>query len=163
MRKDHKLILLLLALGIVLAAINTPVESSQIVQERTIDQRSDMFFTYTTVKYPAKVEVLVPTGNLTIGFNTGTNELDFGRVETGSSVKKWLNLTITDEKTSRITLKSKGDISPLLIFGKNDFLLSGKDSISVTMNAGSPGKYTGEVAVVVQRSSYDILRQLIGY
>jgi hypothetical protein len=103
--------------------------------------------------------------NITIGANTGTDELDFSRIESGASVKKQLNLTTNDGKMSRITLKSKGTIEPLLSFGKNDFLLDGNEMISVVMDSGgrAPGNYTGEVAVTVQRSGHDLLRQLLGY
>ena len=165
-KKFYGIVLVLLLLGIVITVMNTRPEDSSIVQERTVDQYSDMFFTYTIVRYPAKTEILAPTQiteNLTIGFNTGTSELDFGRVEAGGSVKKWINLTTLDGRPSKITVKSKGIIGPLLSFGRDDFLLNGGGSISVTMSATQPGNYTGEVSVFVQRSNYDLLRLFLGY
>ena len=162
MQKGEKLILFLLLAGAVVVAINTRTESGLIVQERTVDQYSDMFFTYMVIRYPAKVEVLTATANLTVGFNVGTDVLDFSRVETGASVKKQLNLTTLDGKSSRITVKSKGSIGPLLSFGQNDFLLDGSGTISVTMTARDPGNYTGEVTVFAQRSN-DMLAWLLGY
>lgn len=160
-------VLALVAFGVILAVLNAPADAGPIAQERTIDQRSDMFFTYTTVRYPAKVEVLTPTvstENLTIGFNTNTNELDFGKVEAGGAVKKYLNLSTLDGKPSKIILRSRGTINPLLKFDRDEFLFNGNASIGVAMNSGSfPGNYTGEVAVVIQRSKTGILTQLLGF
>ncbi len=167
-KQFHKIILFLLLAGIVIVVLNTRPESAGVVQERTVDQYSNMFFTYTAIRYPAKVEVLSPsqiTENMTIGFNTGTDELDFSRVESGSSVKKQLNLTTKDGKTSKITVNSRGGIKPLLKFGKSDFLLNENDVVYVTMDSGGrvAGNYTGDVSVIIQRSNYEVLRQILGY
>ena len=167
MRDVNKIIIILLIAGVVIGILNAPVQSSDMVAERTVVEHSDMFFTYTTVRYPARMEVLSPTrpdANLTFGVNAGSDVLDFSRLEAGGSVKKYINLSTTDGIVSRILVVSKGSISPLVAFDKNDFMLNGDASIGVTASAGSfPGNYTGEVDVIIKRSNNDVTRRLLGY
>ncbi len=168
MRKEYKIIIGLLVLGAVIAVMTAHPESGEIVEQRAAETYSDIFFTYTVIKYPSSVEILSPTdaANYTMGINVDTNRLNFGVVVGGdSTVKRQINLTTKDGKNSRIHVKSTGQISPLLSFDKTDFVFNNKANIFVTLNSRNfaAGNYTGEIDIVIQKSNNDILRLITGY
>lgn len=167
MRRDGKIILSLLIIGIAVVAFSARPESNVPVEQRSMDSYSDLFFGYTIIRYPARVEVLANENieNLTIGFNTGVDALDFSKVVSGGEVKKQLNLTTKDGVPSKITLRTKGTIAPLLSFDKNKFILKGNDLVQVLMSSAgrTAGNYTGEVTVVIQRSNLAVMSKMLGY
>jgi hypothetical protein len=162
-----KIIAGIFVLGAIIAAMTAQPKIDVTIEERALSTHSDIFFTYTTVRYPSNVEIVVPsTGNFTIGVNVDTDKIDFGVIEeSGGSVKRQINLTTKDGKNSRIHAKALGSIAPMLTFDRNDFTFNGMGIVYVTFDSGSypAGIYTGEVDIVVQRSNSDILRYIVGY
>jgi len=161
----YKLIIVVLILGGVIAVFTAQPEVAFGTETKAIDTRSDIFFTYTSVRYPAKAEIINPSdNNLPIGINADTDRLDFGIVANGGSVKRMINLTTIDEKSSRMHVKAYGDIARMITLEKTDFVFNGKTTVAVTFSSDAPaGNYTGEVDVVIQRSNNDMVRYLIGY
>jgi hypothetical protein len=167
-RREYNIIVGILLLGALIAFLTAHPESGTIVEQRATESYSDIFFTYTVIKYPATVEIadISKAGNYTIGINLDTNKLDFGiALGNDATIKREVNLTTKDGKNSRIHIKSVGNISPLLSFDKTDFVFNNKAAIKVILNTYTypPGIYSGSIDVVIQRSNNDVLRYITGY
>ena len=64
-------------------------------------------------------------------------------------------------KNIKIILKAYGNISPLVVFSKNNFVLEPKEKVSIDVFLHSkdfePGNYSGEIDVVSQKPIYNFL------
>lgn len=166
--KGTKLIIILILVGAVIAAASTRPDPTIFTEKKETETYSDLFFIYSVTRYPASVEAVhfSGAGTPTIGINLDTSELNFGVVfAEGSSVRRNINLTSKDEKSSKVKLKAYGNIKPLISFSDNDFVFGGKRGIDVTLRTDgvAPGNYSGEIDVIVQRSKYDFLARILGY
>jgi hypothetical protein len=165
MQRVHKIIIGIVCIAIVLVVLNAKPLPRGIATARTVDTYSDMFFSYTEIRYPAKVEVvkMENSDNITLGIDVGTDEFDFSRLAAGSSVRKTITLSSRDNLPSKIIAEARGNIAPMIRFEKNNFVITGNDTLPLVMDSAGFGNYTGEVSVVIQRSRFDLLRNLLGY
>ncbi|MCX6815496.1 MAG: hypothetical protein NT120_01420 [Candidatus Aenigmarchaeota archaeon] len=164
---ELKIIMAIAVIGTVFVVFTAKPEPMTFVDQKTIETNYDLLFMYNTIRYPTYVQITNPGAeNVTIGINLGTTSLDFGVVPgNGGTVKKEINLTTKDDKASRVGIKVYGNIKPLMSFDQNDFILTGKRSIPITINTGTygEGNYTGEIDITIQRSKYGILNFILGY
>ena len=169
MQRKYELIVGILLLGALIAVLTARPDISAIVTEKSAEARSDIFFTYVTTRYPAKVEIIDPQNketNFTLGISVESTILNFGSVlGKGGTVKKQINLTTRDGLSSKVSVRTYGNIVPLLRIDSSEFILRSQGTIAVTMDTMDypEGNYTGEVDVVIQRSNNEIVRQIIGY
>ena len=127
----------------------------------TIQRFKTFPFTYEIVRYPAKVEITKENGSLNLGMSADPWILDFGSFPPGIGSKKIINLENPTNKTYRIKLRAKGNISGMIKFDKNNFLLEKgeKTKVSVLLNSSLSrvGNYSGEVDVIYKWIPYPYL------
>jgi len=144
------------------------IEPKEIVENMTFITNSDLFFDYEVTKYPTKVEItstkFLEEGGL-IGVVVDPWNLNFGIVPTGgSSVKRQIELFNTKEKAGKISFKVYGDISPLVSFSDNDFIIHENENLTVMiyLNTGNLiGNYSGEIDVVAKKPKYKFLYPIL--
>lgn len=117
--------------------------------------------------YKTQVGIIEPknNSNLLLGFTS--DNLEFGIIPLGSVSKRFLTLTNNNEENYKIILKVSGNISPMVKFNKNDFILAKDENMSVTVFLDSsiglvPGNYTGEIFVISSRPKFSFLNNLVG-
>lgn len=84
----------------------------------------------------------------------------------GSVSYRFLNLVNKDEMDYKILLITEGNISPMVKFDKNDFILHRGENVKITVSldsslAPNPGNYTGEVSVISKRPKLLFLNNLM--
>ncbi|MFH7904098.1 MAG: hypothetical protein QXQ58_00045 [Candidatus Aenigmatarchaeota archaeon] len=126
-----------------------------LAQERT----ENLFFIYETFSYPAKINVLEKNQNIEIGISGDTWILDFGQIYVGMGSRKYINITVNEEY--KVILKSSGNISSLIKFEKNNFILKGQTEIPIYIEPKKPGYYTGEVKILFKKIKYPFLNWLL--
>ena len=119
------------------------------------------FFREEITSYPAKIYVTENQSRL--GMSVDTFHLDFGIVPVGSFTTKTITLKNDDERTSKVEVEVNGDISDLIEFNKNNFLLKGFEETEIKVKAigRRPGNYTGEVSIKIVKSNYKELGVLL--
>jgi len=123
----------------------------------TIVKKSDMFYDYEIKKYPSMVEIInLKEGDKKniVGISTDTDVINFGILPVGNnSVQKTIGFNKTRKEKTEILLKSFGNISEMVSFSKNNFYLTGNETVSVFLNASDytkVGNYTGEIDIIVK-------------
>lgn len=94
------------------------------------------------------------------------DNLEFGIIPLGSISKRFLDLTNTDEKDYGILLMVTGNISPMVKFDKNDFVLHKNENVKITVSLNSSlapnlGNYTGEISIISKRPKFSFLNSLM--
>ncbi len=136
----------------------------EFVTKMEFERSENLFFKYEITKYPSSVAIL-PNLNtsMVLGFTVDPWNLDFGIIPTGGNFgKRGLILTNTEEKRAKIKLNVYGNITPMVSFSKNDFILDKGENVTIdvfmkTTNTTEPGNYTGEIDVVAIKPKYEIL------
>jgi hypothetical protein len=156
---------IILFIYLFIIAIQEPAEPTEFVTNKTILNYSNLFFTYKIIKYPTNVEIVSPLkGNVTLGFVTDPWNLNFGIVPgNGSYVKRFISVTNLKEKYNKIKLKTYGNITLLVNFSKNDFVLNESAAIEVNLYTDTAefGNYSGEIDVIIKVPKYDLLKVLL--
>jgi len=166
MKKETKIFLILLTvLFLILISLQELPEPQDFVKERTFTNYSNLFFYYEITRYPSGVEVVSSTPideNVTLGFVVDPWNLNFGIVPTnGSYVKRHIELTNLREIPTRINLKVYGNITPLVSFSENNFVLHENEKVTIDVylftNNTEIGNYLGEVDVIAKKPRYDFI------
>jgi hypothetical protein len=168
MNKEVKIFLTVLISAILLlfiiANLSEPSGPKEFVENKTFANYSNLFFSYEITKYPSKVEImsLKNLNDTTIGFNTDPWNINVGIIPgNGTFVERTVELTNLRDKESKITFKAYGNISPLVIFSKNDFVLNPGKKIQISVflfsNQTEPGNYSGEIDVIVKKPIYNFI------
>jgi hypothetical protein len=141
-----------------------PFEPKEFVSEREVLNSSSMIFSYNIIRYPTSAEVLQYSGeNISMGFVTDPWNIKFGSViGNGTTVKRFIGIKSSAGKYSRINIRAYGNITPMVGFSKNNFILSENESVAIevmfdTQNA-SYGNYSGEIDVVSKTPKYNLLQ-----
>lgn len=141
------------------------------VSNQTFERSEDTFFKYEILKYPTDVEIIKPEPRkqTSIGIVVDPYNLRFGRIPTGgNSVNRYVVLVNLQEKKAKVEFNVFGDISPMVSFSDNNFLLNAYENVTVTVLLSTtettpPGNYSGEIDVVTKRPKYDFLYQILGW
>ena len=161
-------IVLILVFGGIAAMLFSPKAPATFVKNQTMDTDENALFTYEINRYPANVRISNTTGeNITVGFALEPGSINFGIVPTGGSAgKRFITLQNIAEKQSKITLTAYGNISQMVQFSDNNFLLS-KDApksieiIIQTKNETMLGNYSGEIDIIVKKPKYGFAERLL--
>jgi hypothetical protein len=93
-----------------------------------------------------------------MGFNTGIDQLYFGKSYPGSLVTTSINLTNKYDYPVQVSIKLYGDISPFVSVSSNDFLLLPSEKKAVTYYLQTEEdtgyrNFTGETRIFIKRSA----------
>lgn len=166
--KKEVVVIIIAAILVTLLFVVTiePPAPKDFVSDRFILNYSNAFFNYKVIRYPTDVSI-VPSQeeNFEIGFVTDPWNLRFGIAPgNGSYIKRYINIKNLNEGYNKISLKTYGNITPLVNFSKNNFVLEENESTVVEVGlyteSAEVGNYTGEIDVVIKRPKYDFLKVL---
>jgi hypothetical protein len=134
--------------------------SLSIVLAQDIERSSNILFEYQTFSYPARVKVLGKTENMQIGVSGDTWLLDFGQIYVGVGSRKYVNITTND--SFKVSLKAVGNISSIVKFEKNNFIVNGGNiAIPIYVEPKRPGFYEGRIKIVFKKVKYPFLNWLL--
>lgn len=166
--KKEVILIIIAAILIIFLFIVTiePPEPKDFVIDKVVLNYSNAFFNYKTVRYPTSVSI-VPSQeeNFDIGFVTDPWNLKFGVAPgNGSYIKRFINVKNLNEGYNKISLKVYGNITPLVNFSKNNFILNENESTVVEVGlyteSAKIGNYTGEIDIIIKTPKYDFLKTL---
>ncbi|MFH8080858.1 MAG: hypothetical protein QXO84_03205, partial [Candidatus Aenigmatarchaeota archaeon] len=125
------------------------------------ERTEDIFFVYEKYSYPAKLMAMSFNDSFQIGISTDTWILDFGQIYVGMGSRKYINVSASDDV--KVSLKATGNISSVMKFEKNNFLLlKGKsENIPIYVEPKSVGNYSGEVRLTFKRIKYPFFKWLL--
>lgn len=128
----------------------------------------DLFFEYASVSYPASVRISSAgaDGNITIGFSSDTDKLDFGTAVSGESIhRRFINLTNNENARLRVLIEKTGNISPMLSFSSSSFTLEEGETrqVSITLDPDhhETGFYEGRIEVIYKKPRMRFISFLI--
>ena len=152
----------------VFITLNYPEQKEEFVKNKTITNYSDLLFHYNVIKYPSNVSVTRLEENVTLGFVTDEWNLNFGMVPVNLSyAKRFIMIKNSEEKSQKISFEVHGSIKPLVVFNKNNFVLSKDETEEVEVylftNSTKVGNYSGEIYVKIQKPKYDFLYSVLGW
>lgn len=125
------------------------------VKNMTTEKNVGLFFEYETVKYPSNVEIikLENKSNITLGMTNDPWNLNFGVIPVGIESQRFVNIANKNEEIYKVEIHVYGNISPMVSFDKNNFILRKGDEVKVTVLLNSTlsketGKFMGEIDIV---------------
>jgi len=139
-------------------------EPKEFTKEKIASDYSNLLFNYKVIRYPTGAEIVnTATENIDVGVVTDPWNLKFGTIPGNNSyVKRYVGVTNLKEKYNKVKLKVYGNITPLVNFSKNDFVLDENESTVVEVNfhtdSAEFGNYTGEIDLVIKVPKYDFLK-----
>lgn len=172
-RKSNKKFLLLvfiLLIAVLIFAFLKPSvkqEPNEFVKNMTTQSSEDLFFVYQTIKYPSNVEIIQfspEEQGTTIGLVADPWNLNFGIVPNGGNAgRRFLVLTNLQDSDAKIEFNTFGNISSMVSFNKNNFILHKGEEVKVdiiltTTDMTQPGNYTGEIDIIIKRSKYNFIK-----
>ena len=109
--------------------------------------------------YKTQVSILEQQNISDIFLGVTVDNLEFGEIPVNSVIRRFLNLDNKDEIDYKVLLIVSGNISPMISFDKNDFILPKENNMTVTVILDSsiapkPGNYTGEVSVLSKKPRF---------
>ena len=117
-------------------------------------------------KYETKVTIIEQKNTSELFLGMTADNLEFGVIPCGVVSKRYVDLANDDEIDYKILLTVTGNISPMVKFNKNDFILDKGENSQVTVSldsslASSPGNYTGTVSVISKRPKLLLLNNFM--
>ena len=172
MNRTFKIIVVvLMILMLFLLLSNRPKVKGGFVTNETVEGSENPFFIYETVRYPSSVEILEKNQNRTgifVGITGEPWNLNFGVLPRGIDERKFINLANHKEEIYKVEVIAYGNISPMISFDKNNFILHPNEEkkVEVFLNTSlstKTGNFTGEIDVVSKRLKYQFLTQVLGW
>ena len=163
LKKEITIAIVILIIFLFIATLD-PSGPTELANEKTIANYSNLFFDYKIIRYPTNAEIVPATEeNINLGIVTDPWNIKFGIIPgNGSSVKRYINIKNINGNYSKIKLKVYGNITPLVNFSKNDFILNGNESVAVEVNlyteSAEFGNYSGEIDVTIKAPKYDLFK-----
>jgi hypothetical protein len=123
--------------------------------------KSGLFFKEELTEYPAKASVAENKSK--VGISADVFHLDFGVLPVGVNSTKILEIKNNDNNKARIFLTSTGNISEMISFGKNDFILEGYEEtrVSIKAEARELGDYSGKILITVKKPNFGWLETFL--
>lgn len=156
-------LIVVVAIAFYASYIQEPGAPEVFVENKTVSNYSTMFFDYEIVRYPSNAEIKnIDSEGIILGFVTDPWNLNFGvNPGNGSYSTRTIKLTNKKDKNVKIILKSYGNISDKIVFGKNDLVLAPNESVSIDIvfqsKNYSAGNYSGEVDLIAKKPIYNFL------
>ncbi len=148
---------------IIISNFREPPEPQEFVKNKSFATYSTLFFNYEIERYPTSVEIR-PTNQTietVLGVVTDPWNLNFGIVPAKGFTTRNIEVSNTKEKNIKIILKCYGNITPLVVFSKNNVILTPGEEVSIDIFLYSkgfePGNYSGEIDVIAQKDIYNFL------
>ncbi len=164
--KKKLLIILLVILIFFLFILTIPGNEvkTNFVKNITSEKDQDLFFLYDISMYPSNVNIikLKNKENITVGLVGDIWNLNFGHVPIGVESRRFINLANNKEENFRVTIKVYGNISPMINFDKNDFILHKGEEVKITVLLNSTlspgaGNFTGEIDIISKKAKFPFL------
>ncbi|MBU4300211.1 MAG: hypothetical protein ABIF85_03215 [Nanoarchaeota archaeon] len=160
--------LFVLMYGGIATILYSPQAPKTLATNQTLAIDENMLFSYEINRYPARVEISNVSGqNITMGFALDPESINFGIIPRGGNLgKRFITLENVAEGPSKIMLTAYGNISPMVKFSENNFLLQ-KDApkpieiILETKNDTALGNYSGEIDIIVKKPKNIIAAKLL--
>ncbi len=162
--KVFALIPLMLIFMAAAAVLSVPSPTGRLLDNQTVEFDENALFTYEISRYSSRVEI---SNNLSLGFSLDPWNLNFGIVPKGGNMgRRFLTLQNSEDIPAKVQLKSYGNISPMIEFSDNNFLLlkEAPQSITITLNTTKdtlPGNYSGEIDIIVKKPKYGFVKRLM--
>ncbi len=162
----------LLVLVIIFALQFQKPKPKEFIKNNTVEISKNLLFKFEVSRYQSDVEIIQYEENatrITVGITIDPWNLNFGIVPVGGSYgTRHVVLTNLKEDQAKASLKAYGNISPMINFARNDFVLKQYDNVTVdvvmkTTKLTTPGNYTGEIDIIIIRPKYRFLTPLLGY
>ncbi len=168
MRKSRIAIIIIAAFAVCLLAISWPTvpEPGKVVSIKTTETYPQLLFTFDIIRYPSSAEISdISSGNISLAFNITPGSIDFGTVPPMGTSRRQINLSSRQGISQKIAIKTRGNLSGLVSASDEDFILNSSKDVSLIFSAGNmtPGMYTGEIDVIIQKSNSDLTRWIFGY
>jgi hypothetical protein len=159
------LVLIIIVVAFLFIFSKEPPAPEEFVKNRTVENYSTFFYNYEILRYPSNVEIK-PTENINenvvLGFVTDPWNINFGIIPgNGSYATRTIEISNKEDIDNEITLKVYGNISPLVVFSKNRFILKPNEKTSIEVflysKDSEPGNYSGEIDVLSKKAIYNFL------
>jgi hypothetical protein len=147
-----------------------PPPPREFVTNRTSETFESFLIKYEITKYPTSVNIVYPEKNISVGLIGDPWNLNFGRVPAGkiiTGIRRFILLTNNAKENVKIKFKVYGNISPLVSFSKNDFILKPNQNLTIDVilhvSENVPvGNYSGEIDVIILKPKYNFVKFLLG-
>lgn len=165
--KNEIIILIIILTVFLFVATIEPSEPKEFVNEKTVLNYSNLLFDYKIIKYPTYAEIVPYKGeNIDLGIVTDPWNIKFGIIPgNGSYEKRYVSIKNSKESSSRIKLKTYGNITPLVNFSRNEFILNENESAAIEVilytDSAEFGNYSGEIDVILKTPKYDLLEAFV--
>ena len=166
-----KLVIVVILLVIFLSGLlfyKWPAPKIGFVTNMAIDRSENPLFLYETIKYPSNVEI-IPSESSTshrVGITGDPWNVNFGVLQPGINGKRFINVANYKELPYHVKLVSYGNISPMISFSENDFILYKGDEKKITVFLNSSlftgaGNYTGEIDIISENTNIPFLGKIL--
>ncbi len=160
----NKILIIPIILAVFMALFPGYSEPKNLVKNMTYEKNSNLFFTYEITSYPSNVEIILPEEEkIKIGLVADYWNLNFGIIPTGGSYgRRQVMVSNFENSQVRVYFKVYGNISPLVGFSKDNFvLLPGQtETITVFLNTTKDtplGNYSGQIDVIVKKPNFSFI------
>ena len=165
MRFKIIILIIVIVLMIFFLFYERPFVPEEFITNRTVKRSENLFFIYETIRYPAKIRVTEFESNLSdikVGIAGETWQLNFGYVPVGMKQRKFFDMANPKETDIKVTINTYGNISPMIEFEKNDFILHKDETMKVgiiiePLKTTQPGNYIGEIDIFIVKPKYSFL------
>jgi hypothetical protein len=165
MRIELIVVLILFVVAFLFIFSKEPSEPEIFVKNRTVENYSTFFFNYEILRYPSSVEIMpIEDINETVvlGFVTDSWNLNFGIIPgNGSYVTRTIQVANKEEVDNEVFLRVYGNITPLVAFSRNSFILKPDEKASIEIflysKNSEPGNYSGEIDILSKKPIYNFL------
>jgi hypothetical protein len=95
-----------------------------------------------------------------------TCNLNFGVIPIGIESRRFLNLVNYKDENYKVEIQAYGNISPMISFDKNDFILHKGDELKITVLLNSTlsketGNFTGEINIFSKGAKFSFLETFL--
>lgn len=154
------LFFLIVCFLLIVIFLQLPVKK-EFVKTLTTESGSNLFYKFDTIKYPSNVQI-VGKGELTLGFVTDPWNLNFGTIPITANETRFISLRNSEDKNAKVSIKAFGNISQLVRFSKNNFILKPNENITIEVllvatEGIKTGNYTGEIDVTIKKPNFDFI------
>ena len=148
-----------------LAGSLPPPPPQEFVTNETVEIKENVWFRYEITRYPSSATIYASSNNLTFGITTESWNLNFGEIPLGKDVagiKRFVIISNSRDDNVYVELKAYGNISKIVTFSENNFVLKPNETINVEIKSSAsnetiPGIYVGEIDVIVKIPKFSFI------